>query len=166
MNRIRKYRAWDYTQKTMFVSWTTESTKEALKKGVSIMESHEFRFDRDSGNMVLYTLQQTPHKFQGEVEYIFSPRMLLCPEYVIMDWTGMIDKTNKKIWEGDIVKHSIYNKLGVVKFGEGEYYPDHWSVSWQGWYVDGIDSPFDEYNAKIEFEVIGNIYENPELIKP
>jgi len=71
----------------------------------------------------------------------------------LMQFTELHDVHNKEIWEGDIVKkiwHKTYSENKVVA----------WGIS--GWY------PF-EYNGGGEFdandiEVIGNIYENRELL--
>lgn len=86
----------------------------------------------------------------------------------VMQYTGLKDRNGIEIYEGDIVKHIKYStkNIGVVTFGEGEYNPDHWSVSWHGWFVEGVDCTFDEYDAMDHFEVIGNIYQNPELLNP
>mgnify|MGYP001599044543 CR=1 FL=1 len=68
-------------------------------------------------------------------------------------FTGILDKNKKEIYEGDIVKHRngiskiIFNHLSFTIHNEQEFetYLHEW---WTG-----------------DLEVIGNIYENPELIK-
>ena len=85
---------------------------------------------------------------------------------VLMQCTGLKDKNGKLIYEGDIVKNN-QNSLYSVEFEEFEhqtkfclkriknsnYYP-HIST-WQGI----------GYKDQKNFEVIGNIYENPELLE-
>ena len=76
-------------------------------------------------------------------------------EHPLMQFTGLKDKNSKEIYEGDIVKHQIYSKFAVKDL---EYFfsiilPDVWKWGWYG-------------NAdNLGFEVIGNLYENPELIE-
>jgi len=79
---------------------------------------------------------------------------------VLMQFTGLRDKNGKEIYEGDIVK--IEGDMMVsdwnceVKFEDGMFIP---LVTVEEGY-NAIDS----YCQK-RFEVIGNIYETPELLK-
>lgn len=80
----------------------------------------------------------------------------------IMQFTGLKDKNGKECFEGDIVKMLDWgfrkkNKvLGIYKV--------IWDYEEKGWRL--TPSPnIDAYNILRNFEVIGNIYENPELMK-
>ncbi len=86
------------------------------------------------------------------------------PEQHHLDWerfdiqqfTGLLDKNGKEIYEGDIVKTN-FRKI-VVEWGK-DYDVDGW-YQWAG-YDLGI---YDDGYPEKDFEVIGNIYENPELL--
>jgi uncharacterized phage protein (TIGR01671 family) len=80
------------------------------------------------------------------------------PEIELMQFTGLLDKSGKEIYEGDIIINDAYSNMrddGSHKCRIVEFM----YASWQ---------PFDEQNrdgyAASEWEVIGNIYENPELL--
>lgn len=91
----------------------------------------------------------------------------------IGQYTGLRDDNKKEIYEGDIVKCVDINSgsefVAVVEFGNpnGEY-----SWGWQLRHIKG-DKPNLDILLWIDMEesgascaVIGNIYENPELLNP
>lgn len=89
----------------------------------------------------------------------------------LMQYTGLKDRNGKDIYEADILHVSWYNfgkkNLGIHK-GFNEVVK--WEISEdEGQYEDHSDgfSGFKNYSKKdyIFVEVIGNIFENPELLK-
>lgn len=76
-------------------------------------------------------------------------------KYKIMQYTGLHDKNGKEIYEGDIVKANFFNKeiTGKIEFAFGAFFVTGSAVSDNQMFI------FSDY------EVIGNIYENPELLE-
>lgn len=77
----------------------------------------------------------------------------------IGQYTGMLDKNGNKIFEGDIVDFSDRSDgdgYGVVRYDENE-------TEFEFEY-DNIYRSLGSYYPK-DIEVIGNIYDNPELLR-
>lgn len=81
----------------------------------------------------------------------------------LMQYTGLKDKNGKEIYEGDILSIKIYSGDKVIVEGKTvvEFKDGCFGVIW------GHDKAFLSLNSffKAKFEVIGNIYENPELLR-
>lgn len=86
-------------------------------------------------------------------------------EYDIQMFTGLKDKNDKKMYGGDVVKY--YNKeesgIGVIKdMGAINLY-----IVWLKQHTEypTLQSDISIFQFPGEVEVIGNIYENPELLE-
>lgn len=73
--------------------------------------------------------------------------------YDAMQSTGLKDNDGIEFYEKDIVRNIDSEELGVVEYGEGQFRVSYNGVSEQLWEIDK------------DLQIIGNIYENPELLE-
>lgn len=108
------------------------------------LEGIAFPYDRDKVTMF------SQHPIDGS---LFGIEVI--PE-TVGQYTGLTDKNGKKIFEGDIVR--IYYPFDA---------PDDCVVYWLNesakWNLPGCDGYF--CTASKNCEIIGNIYDNPELLE-
>ncbi|HEM4322831.1 TPA: hypothetical protein U1X88_001834 [Streptococcus suis] len=82
---------------------------------------------------------------------------------ILMQSTGLFDKNGKEIFEGDVVLENGWRKVAVSfgtqeieeNFGDKRIFQG-FNLCLGGGYPDAVMS---------DFEIIGNIYENPELVE-
>lgn len=79
----------------------------------------------------------------------------------IEQYTGLKDKNNKEIYEGDIVKWSYEIDLNGAK--RHTNIAIEWDTGEESFYPYCIDSGFSLPQSEDGYEIIGNIHENPEL---
>ena len=87
-------------------------------------------------------------------------------EVIVMQSTTLKDKNNVEIYEGDIIDKgylsNVHDEVGVVTFGKGVDSDGFYAEGWLGWITDKGSSVLDVHK---KCKVLGNIYENPELLE-
>lgn len=140
------------------------------------MEKREIKFRAWNGEM--HSWEEMISKTQSagsEGISIDYPMYMLKPNYGIiwMQYTGLKDKNGKEIYEGDVVKmHRFIEVLGSnMGVSEGEQEDvGHISIEPLGLAINCDSQEDSGYLLHLHglheesFEVIGNIYENPELL--
>jgi len=147
-----KFRAWDKKSKKMrqvteivfntgfYLEPNDNTVKLIWVKGQDIINDKDIQLQRDDG-------------------------------FILMQYTGLKDKNGKEIYEGDIVtihKHNYdfgfkQDEIGQIKFIDGAF----------GFYREKNEKEYffndlateNGYGELDYYEVIGNIYDNPELLK-
>lgn len=152
MSREIRFRAWDNNLKTMIQ--------------VPLLS---FGFDGSGKTLIVDIMDRAG----------FHRGLVVGESCELMQFTGLHDKNGKEIYEGDIIvipgEYPFFDKdkpnyIGTVEwiYSQWQYVlhcvnPDKRGIS------DGINNGLNddgvEDGKKTIFEVIGNIYENPELVK-
>lgn len=124
----------------------------------------------------------------GRIEYhllsYLNNTVFACEEFILMQFTGLHDKNGKEIWDGDILKpvfpySNLISHLAQVvtweKSSASFVLFNSYSKSIGCYCIRGflggkdrpseLDGRYSSSNVCEEFEVLGNIYEHPELLK-
>ena len=104
----------------------------------------------DEGNISNALLQLTKPQIYGNL------KVHTHDDFELMQYTGLHDKHNTEIYDGDIVQYTDLdyhelNSVGVVKYNPPEFGFDDDATFW---------TPYEPN----DYEIIGNVYANPELI--
>lgn len=96
-----------------------------------------------------------------EQESVFdTPDYVFTDDLIIMQSTGLFDEYGKEIFDGDIL-HTPDNELAKV----------FWNDDLAGWFVDflyeiaELSEVADIQSSRSICAIVGNIYENPELME-
>ena len=138
------------------------------------MREIEFRgIDIETGKWVfgdLHTLCDKPHIHTEKSKFPYAGKRSFVIQETIGQFTGLLDKNGKKIYDGDIIKHPyvdpIFRDLVETKEGDGVTSE---VVFHDGAFVVKYDENdfiyLDAFTRHGYVEVVGNIHDNPELIK-
>lgn len=114
----------------------------AFKKMVTIEDDLPLYYEPDNGLHAGYSL---PNGDWNSLE--------------LMQYTGLKDKNGKKIFEGDVVRILICKGM-VEKFrSEVSFYEGSFMIA-----CENYQESLSDYEQS-QIEIIGNKYENPELLK-
>lgn len=154
-----KYRAWLKEEKRMVNVETLSLDYQQISYKPFKEEDLEFQEHLKS---------VMPGKFQGCLS------SSLFKEIELMQYIGFKDTKGKEMYEGDIVviNTELFDDLiGIIKFGTKEY-KDGSNRSYNyGFYIDIQNPPYSSMSGSLiwylrnKVEVIGNIYENEDLIR-
>jgi len=97
------------------------------------------------------------HADQGELRISDQDNFGDYYELKLMQFTGLTDKNGVEIYEGDVVCWKHLDSYGMVYYNEDEVHYFAKPIRSEDATESYLDSNY--------MEVIGNIHENPELIK-
>jgi len=155
MNREIKFRAWDKENEQMIYDGTCDKWEDAYESGRTYLS---LDFDGKLSGYVNDDGGKTG-LWEHNVE-------INRDRFILMQFTGLKDKNGKEIWEGDICKETCEH---IINNGPSE----------DGWapfvlpikFHDGMFA-FGYHTNELSYfirnwglKVIGNVHENPELLK-
>lgn len=119
----------------------------------------EIKFRAWDGEQLLYRGLCDRNWYDAEDKLVREALPEDAHNWKIMECAGFRDGSNTEIYEGDIVIGDYY-KLATVEFARGRFRLDVKKKKWQGppWRVGFAGTARD-------LKVIGNIYENPAMLK-
>ncbi len=82
---------------------------------------------------------------------------------IIQQFTGLKDKDGKEIYEGDVLRVESHGGVQIVEVKDNEGYAGF--DFFKGEELFPLTDYTDMMGFDLNAEVIGNIYENPELVK-
>jgi len=127
------------------------------------MRDIKFRAFYKEENRIIYNIQNsydynTNNDCKGDNELCFGD-YLNNERYEIMQYTGFKDKNNKEIYEGDILLVANGSICGEILFSKRVV---KWVEENRGYNIFNFDNA---YKPTHYYEVIGNIYENRDLLE-
>jgi uncharacterized phage protein (TIGR01671 family) len=103
--------------------------------------------------------------------YLLIPKInIVAQGRIFQQFTGLKDINGREIYEGDIIYAHLNDSKYIVKFGQHTLSDEYDGTDCCGFYLDRIASS--SYTAesigktsKHNLKIIGNIFENPELLE-
>jgi uncharacterized phage protein (TIGR01671 family) len=92
-------------------------------------------------------------------DYTYT-ELFLDDKYIVQQYTGMRDKGGTEIYEGDILSEKQWNGNEII--GQVKWVSRIDGHDWSGWDSYPVSLP---WCTNTDCVVVGNIFENPELLK-
>lgn len=149
MQREIKFRAWDKKKRLMIPLTDNYICEEYSGILFTAPEDHEYN-----------GIGSLPGSYQG-----LADGQHYSEQYELMQYTGLKDKNGKEIYEGDILAipdayHDYQDGIAINELPENRLEHVNWA---QATFWAGDECLSEEASHS---EVIGNIYENRELLQP
>lgn len=122
--------------------------------------------DKRSGEWFYGNLYDKDNRGRTHISTTQRGSLDVIPE-TVGQFTGLYDKEENEIYEGDILvwgENGCKSQPMVVIFKHGSFgytYIEDWFHSFAG----NTNFTYNPLNTDVRFEIVGNIHDNPELLK-
>ena len=152
----------------MLNTWKNAASN-GTKKGEKMNREIKFRaWIKEENKMInVETIDFTDKSMQylekNEIIDVYLLRTTFLEDIELMQYTGIKDKNGIEIYEGDILKYNFSYDGRLKHISPVTYLETQASFGIKDIY--GNEIPLYRITANNYFEVVGNIYENPELLE-
>lgn len=137
-----------------------KKSKQIINNYFDVTDDWKFKFRAWDGSKFEYSdeltyigLENKPNKFQlfHKLSVFFNPQRISVDldDYIIHQYTGLLDINLKEVYEGDIVIADYKDGSGKRKFVVNLH--KHFGYGW-------------EYHSLETLKILGNVCETPELL--
>lgn len=125
------------------------------------MREIKFRAWDKKTKKMYFNVEDTYDGMSGHEDYDSFGNLVGNYEVELMQYTGFKGANDVEVYEGDIVEYSeyfsplVYNKTLVIKWRKSGFWL--WDIALEEW--------FSSMCSDERLKVVGNIYENPELLE-
>lgn len=127
------------------------------------MREIKFRVWSKKDKNFLHNTEINSDLIHADGKWYFLGGNELNEKYIVQQFTGLKDSKGNEVWEGDIIKYTrliekerrIVELFSFIKFQDAKF----------GFDLTGFNDMFYDLSDEPDFEVVGNIFENSELLK-
>lgn len=126
------------------------------------MRTIKFRGLRVNRREWVYSTESFVQTDEGICMGLYNEEKDVIPD-TVGQFTGLVDKNGREIYEGDILSRTDGGTSFIVEFRHGSFGYEYCGEfhAWAG----NHNFTFNPFDTDVDFFVIGNIHDNPELLK-
>lgn len=126
------------------------------------MRTIKFRGLRVNRREWVYSTESFVQTDEGICMGLYNEEKDVIPD-TVGQFTGLVDKNGREIYEGDILSRKDGGASLIVEFRHGAFGYEY-GLEFHAW-AGNHNFTFNPFDTDVDFCIIGNIHDNPELLK-